>query len=141
MAEAKTKPTGASVEKFLAAIEDPQQRADAEIVAGLMVKATRSPATMWGPSIVGFGQYRYVYASGREGDWPLVAFSPRKRDLTIYLMPGFDAQQDLLEQLGKHKTGKSCLYIKRLADIDIKVLNKLIRESVKRMKATYKTAK
>jgi hypothetical protein len=103
-----------------------------------MAKATRDPGTMWGSSIVGFGEYHYVYESGREGDWFLVGFSPRKRDLTLYIMPGFDAYEELLGQLGKHKTGKSCLYINKLADVDVKVLSKLVRESVSHMKAKYK---
>ncbi|HLT38067.1 MAG TPA: DUF1801 domain-containing protein, partial [Enhygromyxa sp.] len=111
MAEPKTKPTQASVEQFLASIAEPDRRSDAETIAGIMARATRSPGKMWGPSIVGFGDYHYVYESGREGDWFLVGFSPRKRDFTLYIMPGFDAYAELLAQLGKHKTGKSCLYI------------------------------
>jgi hypothetical protein len=89
---------------------------------------------MWGPSIIGYGDHHYVYESGREGDWFLVGFSPRKRNLVLYIMPGFAAYAELLEQLGKHKTGKSCLYINKLADVDVKVLTKLVRESVKHMK-------
>lgn len=138
MAELKTKPTAASVEAFLAAIDDPQKRADAEAIAGIMAKVTRSPGKMWGPSIVGYGEHHYVYESGREGDWFVVGFSPRKRDLTLYIMPGFADYEPLLGQLGKHKTGKSCLYINKLADVDVKVLTKLIRESVAHMKAKRK---
>jgi hypothetical protein len=92
---------------------------------------------MWGPSIVGFGSYHYVYASGREGDWPLTGFSPRKQDLTLYIMAGFDRYEALMAKLGKCRTGKSCLYIKRLADVDLRVLKQLVSESVKYMKRTY----
>ena len=133
MAEPKTKPTQASVEQFLASIAEPDRRSDAETIAGIMARATRSPGKMWGPSIVGFGDYHYVYESGREGDWFLVGFSPRKRDFTLYIMPGFDAYAELLAQLGKHKTGKSCLYLKRLADVDTAVLEELITASVEAM--------
>jgi hypothetical protein len=141
VAELKTKPTNVSVEDFVASIDDPQKRADVEVIVGIMSKATKSPGKMWGSSIVGFGDYHYVYESGRENDWFLVGFSPRKKDLTLYIMPGFDAYEDLLEQLGKHKTGKSCLYINKLADVDVKVLTKLVRESVKHMQAKYKKSK
>jgi len=92
---------------------------------------------MWGPSMVGFGSYHYKYASGREGDWFLVGFSPRKRDLTVYIMPGFERYATLLGKLGKHKTGRSCLYLKRLADVDIGVLEQLISDSVAHMKQKY----
>jgi hypothetical protein len=141
VAELKTKPSNVSVEEFLASIDDPQKRADAENIAGIMSKATRSPAKMWGSNIVGFGDCHLVYESGRELDWFLVGFSPRKKDLTLYIMPGFAAYEELLEQLGKHKTGKSCLYINKLADVDVKALTKLVRESVKHMAAKYKTPK
>jgi hypothetical protein len=134
----KTKPTDVSVEEFIASIDDPQKRADVETLAAIMTKATRSPGKMWGSSIVGYGEYHYVYESGREGDWFLVGFAPRKKDLTLYIMPGFDAYEQLLDKLGKHKTGKSCLYINKLADVDVKVLTKLVSESVKAMKAKYK---
>ena len=134
----KTKPTEVSVDEFIANIDDPQKRADVETIAAIMAKATRSPGKMWGASIVGFGDYHYVYESGREGDWFLVGFAPRKKDLTLYIMPGFDAYEALLGKLGKHKTGKSCLYINKLADVDVKVLTKLVSESVKAMKAKHK---
>jgi hypothetical protein len=138
VAEPKTKPTELSVDEFIANIEDPQKRADVEAIAEIMAKATRSPGKMWGTSIVGYGEYHYVYESGREGDWFQVGFSPRKRDLTLYIMDGFGEYEELLDELGKHKTGKSCLYINKLADVDVKVLTKLVRESVKHINEKYK---
>lgn len=133
MAEPKTKPTKASVEKFLNQVPDETRREDCFKVAKMMEEITGYKPQMWGPSIVGFGTYRYKYESGREGDWPITGFSPRKQDLTLYIMPGFAEHGDLMEQLGKHRTGKSCLYIKRLSDVHVPTLKKLIRESVKRM--------
>ena len=106
----------------------------------MMEEITGTKPQMWGPSIVGFGTWRYKYASGREGDWPVAAFSPRKQDLTLYLTPGFEKYDELLDQLGKHKTGKSCLYIKRLSDIHVPTLKKLIKASVKDLKAYAKAA-
>jgi Domain of unknown function (DU1801) len=126
----KTKATGASVKEFLARIEDPERRKDCEAVAAMMRKATGAAPKMWGPSIVGFGKYHYSYASGREGDWFVAGFSPRKGDLTLYLMGGLQAHAALMKKLGKHKTGKSCLYIKRLADVDPDVLRTLITKAV-----------
>lgn len=137
MAEAKTKPTTADVNAFLQAIGDESTREDCLTLLKIMKQATRAEPILWGSNIVGFGTYHYQYATGREGDWPLTAFSPRKQNLTIYIMPGFDRYEDLMARLGKHKTGKSCLYIKRLADIDLKVLKELITASVKHMKQTY----
>ena len=139
MAELKTKQNKASVAAFLNAIDDKQKRADAKKVASMMREATGSRAKMWGTSIVGFGSYHYKYASGREGDWMLVGFSPRKQNLTLYIMPGFRNFDGLLGKLGKHKTGKSCLYINKLADVDEKVLARLINGSVKQMRAKYDT--
>ena len=130
MAENKTKPNEVSVEEFLAKVEGDDRRADCEALVKLMRGVTRKEPQMWGPSIVGFGHYRYRYESGREGDWFLCGFSPRKRDLTLYIMSGFSKQGALMKQLGKHKTGKSCLYIKSLADVDKKVLRELVKESV-----------
>ena len=138
MGELKTKPTNASVEKFLNQVPDETRREDCFKVAQIMEDITGEKPTMWGSSIVGFGSYHYKYASGQEGDWPITGFSPRKRDLTIYIMPGFAEHRELMEQLGKHSTGKSCLYIKRLSDIHVPTLNKLIRESIKRMKQITK---
>ena len=138
MGELKTKPTNASVEKFLNGIADEVRREDCFKVAKMMEEITGEKPVMWGPSIVGFGSYHYKYASGQEGDWPISAFSPRKRDLTIYIMPGFAAHSELMKQLGKHSTGKSCLYLKRLSDVQVPTLKKLIRESVKEMRRLTK---
>ena len=138
MAELKTKPTNASVEKFLNQVADEARREDCFKVAKMMEEITGEKPKMWGPSIVGFGSYHYKYASGQEGDWPIAAFSPRKQDLTLYLLPGFQEHAELMQQLGKHRTGKSCLYIKRLSDVHGPTLKKLIRESVKRMKEITK---
>ena len=131
MAEPKTKPTKASVKEFLNQISDQERRDDCFTVAKIMEEITGDKPKMWGPSIVGFGTWHYKYASGREGDWPVAAFSPRKKDLTLYLTPGFEEHQELMEKLGKHSTGKSCLYIKRLSDIHVPTLKKLIKKSVK----------
>lgn len=139
MAELKTRPTRASVTEFLAGIDDRQQRADAKKVAAMMRRATGKRAKMWGASIVGYGSYHYKYASGRDGDFMITGFSPRKQALTVYIMPGFSSFKKLMEKLGKYKTGKSCLYIKRLSDIDEKVLQKLIAESVRHMRKRYET--
>ena len=139
MADNKTRPTGASVTAFMAAISDRAMRADAKKVAAMMRRATGKRAKMWGPSIVGYGSYHYRYASGREGDFMITGFSPRKQALSIYIMPGFNRFQDLMSKLGKYKTGKSCLYIKRLSDVDEVVLEQLIKESVGYMRAHYET--
>lgn len=132
--ENKTQPTEVSVSDFLASIDDEQKRADSQVVAQLMEAATGEPPKMWGPSIVGYGTYHYVYASGREGDWMLTGFSPRKTALTVYLMAGVERQTELLAKLGKYKTGKSCLYIKRLSDINLDVLREMIGVSVEQMR-------
>lgn len=137
MAELKTRKTDASVEAFLNTVDDEDRRADCHAILKMMQQATRVQPRMWGKSMVGFGQYHYKYASGREGDWFITGFSPRKNDLTLYIMAGFDRFPDLMKQLGKHKTGKSCLYIKRLADVDTNVLKQLIRESVAHVRKTY----
>lgn len=134
MAELKTRPTMQTASEFLmATVADEQRRADCIALVELMQKATACKPVMWGASIVGFGKYRYRYESGREGDWMVTGFSPRKNDLTLYIMPGFDNYAELLAKLGKHKTGKSCLYLKRLADVDMKILKQLIDASVKAM--------
>lgn len=132
MAETKTKPTEQSVDTFINKIPDPQTREDCFAIAKLMKEATRSEPRMWGGAIVGFGVQHYKYASGREGDWPLIGFSPRKQNLTLYVVSGLDGE--LLKKLGKHSVAKSCLYIKRLADIDLSTLKKLIKESVNQQK-------
>jgi len=134
MTELKTKRTGASVRAFLDKVTDESRRKDCQTLVRVMKKATGAQPKMWGPSIIGFGDYRYKYPNGRENDWFLVGFSPRKQDLTLYIMAGFDKHDALLAKLGKHKTSKSCLYIKRLADIDVSVLENLISTSVKRLK-------
>jgi hypothetical protein len=134
MAELKTRPTNASVEKFLNQIPDDARREDCFKIAKMMEEITGCEPKMWGPSIVGFDTYHYKYASGHEGDWPIAAFSPRKQDLTLYIMPGFQESRELMQQLGKYRTGVSCLYIKRLSDIHVPTLKKLIRDSVKRVK-------
>lgn len=133
MAELKTKPTDQSVEEFLNNIPDEKRRQECRTVAQLMQAATGAEPKMWGSSIVGFGSYHYRYASGRKGDWFLTGFSPRKQNLTLYIMPGFEHYDELMQKLGKYKTGKSCLYVKKLADIDLKMLETLINESVEHM--------
>jgi hypothetical protein len=131
MAELKTKKTTASVAGFLAGIKDDERRKDCETVVRLMKKATKSDPAMWGPSIVGFGSLNYRNGAGKEVAWFKTGFSPRKRDLTLYLMSGAKSYPTLLKKLGPHSTGVSCLYIKRLADLDVKVLEELIATSVK----------
>lgn len=131
MAEPKTKPTAESVRDFINKIPDEERRADCFAVAKIMEEVTGEKPKMWGPSIVGFGSYHFKYDSGREGDWLVTGFSPRKKDLTLYIMMGFEKHAELMKKLGKHSTAKSCLYIKRLADVDVPTLTKLIKESVK----------
>lgn len=133
MAELKTKKTKASVAAFLNKIADAQRRKDCQTVLDLMKLATGEEPKMWGDSIVGFGSYHYRGASGREGDWPIIGFSPRKTDLTLYIMAGFQDFESLMAKLGKFKTGKSCLYLKKLDDVEIPVLKKLIAKSVAKM--------
>jgi hypothetical protein len=133
--ELKTKMTEASVEDFLNTVKDEQTRKDCFEILKMMKQATKAEPKMWGTSIVGFGTYHYKGASGREGDWMLTGFSPRKQNLTLYIMAGFERYNQLLKKLGKFSTGKSCLYIKKLADVDKKVLKELIAESVKVMSA------
>lgn len=133
-AELKTKVNTASVEGFLNTVEDEQKRADCFEIAKIMQQVTKEKPKMWGASIVGFGTYHYKGASGREGDWMLTGFSPRKQNLTLYLMGGFDMHKDLLKKLGKFKTSVGCLYIKKLDDVDKKVLKQLVTQTVKTMK-------
>ena len=137
MAENKTKQTKASVESFINKIKDETVRNDCYSIIKIMKSITKEEPRMWGPSIIGFGSYHYKYASGREGDMCIAGFSPRKQNLTIYLMPGFEVQQSLLKKLGKYKTSKVCLYIKSLEDVDVKVLKEMISISVKEMKKLY----
>jgi len=131
MAENKTKPTRQSVEKFLNGIKDEKVRQDTFTLVDIMKQITKAEPKMWGSSIVGFGQYHYTYASGREGDAALVGFSPRKQNLTLYIVPGFGSYGELLAKLGKFTTGKSCLYIRTLDDVHLPTLKKLIQQSVK----------
>lgn len=138
MAELKTKPNDSDVQAYLEAIDQEQRQADCREIYELMAEATGGPGKMWGSSIVGFGNYHYVYESGREGDWFLTGFSNRKQSLTLYIMPGFNRFDALMKQLGKYKTGKSCLYIKKLEDIDREVLKALIDESVAYLQEKYK---
>lgn len=129
MPEAKTKPTALPLDTFLAGIADPERRADCAAIAALMQAVTGEPAVLWG-SIIGFGSYRYRYESGREGDWPLVSFAPRKGDISLYLAADYPRRAAQLARLGRHKTGKSCVYIRRLADIDQAVLREMIEDSI-----------
>lgn len=130
MAELKTKPNDGDVDAFLASVTDEGKRADSQSLRALMAEVTGDPGAMWGSSIVGFGSYSYRYASGRTGEWFAVGFSPRKQNLTLYIMDGFDGYEELLGKLGKHSTGKSCLHLKRLDDVDTDVLRKLVEASV-----------
>lgn len=131
MAELKTKKNESSVDAFIDSISDERKRSDSRELVELMSRVTKTEPAMWGDSIIGFGSYDYKYESGRQGTWFRVGFSPRKQNLTLYLMDGFDKYNDLLSQLGKHSTGKSCLYVKKLEDVDLKVLTKMVRESFK----------
>jgi len=130
MAENKTKPTKVSVAAFIDALTDQTSRADAKALVKLMQSATGEKPKMWGPSIIGFGSYHYTYESGREGDAPLIGFSPRKAATVLYGAIGYTDSEALLAKLGKHSTGKGCLYIKKLADVDQKVLEDMVVESV-----------
>src|ERR1041384_710398 len=130
--ELKTKLNDASVEDFINSVEDEQKRADSFAVLEMMRKATKAEPQMWGASIVGFGTRKYKYSDGREAEWMMIGFSPRKTNLTLYLLDGTPEQQKLLDKLGKHSTGKGCLYIKRLSDLDQKVLKDLVSDTVKR---------
>ena len=129
MAEAKTQPTKVPFKRFLETVDD-ARRDDCRRLVDMMQAATGAPPVIWGDSLVGFGQYRYVYASGRTGDWPVVGFSPRKSDLTLYLTSGFEGSEAILARLGKHKASKACLYIKRLSDVDQDALQDLIAKNV-----------
>jgi len=139
MAELKTKENKASVNQFIDAIENSSRKKDCLIIKKIMQDITGKRAMMWGDSIVGFGRYHYKYASGGEGDFFITGFSPRKQNFTIYIMPGYTGYQQLLKKIGKHKHGKSCLYVKSLDDIDLDVLKELIAASVAEMKSLYQT--
>ncbi|MHA7878929.1 MAG: DUF1801 domain-containing protein [Saccharospirillum sp.] len=137
MADNKTQPTDASIEDYLAAIEDPKRRQDCATLVSIMSEITGEPPVLWGSSMVGFGTYHYRYESGREGDFMVSGFASRARDISIYLMASNDDQPTLLAKLGKHKMGRACLYIKRLSDIDLSVLRELITQSVNEMHRRY----
>ena len=139
MATLKTRETEASVQQFIDALENESRKKDCLIMEKMMQEITGKPAAMWGSSIVGFGSYHYKYASGRKGDYLVTGFSPRKQNFTIYIMPGYTNYQHLLDKIGKHKLGKSCLYVKCLDDIDLGVLKTLITDSVSEMKRLYPT--
>ncbi|HEY0052325.1 MAG TPA: DUF1801 domain-containing protein [Caulobacteraceae bacterium] len=130
--EPKTRPTGASVADFIAAVPDARRRADAERALALLSEVSGEPAVMWGPSIVGFGSYR-----GPTGDWPVIGFSPRKAETVLYILPGFDERADLMERLGWPRTGVSCLYLKRLDGVDQDALRELAEWSVAQMRTRY----
>lgn len=136
MAENKTQKNDASVEDFLNSVENDRRREDSFVVLDMMKDITGEEPAMWGSSIVGFGTYHYKYDSGREGDMPIVGFSPRKQSLTLYIMTGFDDHKELRQKLGKHKVGKSCLYINKLSDVDEAVLREMVADSVAHMRAT-----
>ena len=137
MAELKTKPTKMKVSTFLDAMEDENKRKDCRELVTLMKSVTGKNPKMWGTAIVGFGSYHYQYKSGREGDWMVTGFSPRKQNISIYIMPGFSDYGAMMKKLGKYTTGKSCLYVKDLDDIDRKILRKLVQKSVADMKQMY----
>ena len=141
MAEAKTKKTKVSVSDYIAEIPDEGKRADAKALVKMMQSATGEKPAMWGPSIIGFGSYHYKYETGREGDMPVLAFSPRKSANVLYLAMQSDEAQKMLASLGKHERGKGCLYIKKLADVDQKTLEKLVAHSVKTTRTKYPKAK
>ena len=133
----KTKPGKADVGEFVGAIHDAKKRGDAERLIAMMREISGEEPVMWGSSIIGFGRYAYTYASGKTGEWMITGFSPRKSALTIYIMPGFSELDGLLSKLGKHKTGKSCLYVKRLDDVDTDILRALVARSYSFMKEKY----
>ena len=137
MAKLKTQKTDASVSAFLDGVPSEKKRDDSLAILELMQEVTGQEPAMWGTSIVGFGSYRYKYASGSEGEWPLVGFSPRKQNLTLYIMSGFDDYDALLADLGKYKTGKACLYINKLEDVDLETLRELVRQSAEHMAESH----
>lgn len=135
--ELKTKATATSVDEFLDALPDPQRREDGKRLRATMERLSGEPAAMWGPTIVGFGRYHYRYDSGHEGEMARIGFSPRARELVLYITDGFPRHQPLMDRLGKYRTGKCCLYIRRLADVDESVLEQLIVESLDHMREKY----
>ncbi len=137
MAELKTRATEIQVADFIAAVPDAPRRADAEAVCAMMARLTGAPPKMWGPSIIGFDSYAYRYDSGRTGEMCRIGFSPRKAELVLYVLDGNADQSEVLGRLGRHRTGKGCLYIKRLADVDADVLEEIVRAKIARMDAAY----
>lgn len=137
MTELKTKPNHQNVEEFLKKVDNPRKRNDSFEILNLMREVTQEEPIMWGDSIVGFGSYHYKYASGREGDWFQIGFSPRKQSLTIYIVPELDGFEEILNRLGKFKTGKSCLYINKLEDIDTSTLKELMEKSINHLNKVY----
>jgi hypothetical protein len=138
--EAKTKPTAVTPKDFVAAMEDGQRKKDAEVLLKWMTKVTGMKPKMWGPSIIGFGTYSYTYDTGRSGEMCITGFSPRKANLVLYILPGYDELGDRLDRLGKHKIGKSCLYINKLADVDMGVLEEIVDYGVSYVRKKYKTS-
>ncbi|WP_179414440.1 DUF1801 domain-containing protein [Mucilaginibacter sp. E4BP6] len=139
MTEVKTKPTEISADSFIATIEDDKVRADCYTIINLMENITGEKPKMWGPAIIGFGKYTYKYESGRSGEICITGFSPREANITLYVLAGFPGQEELLQKLGKHKSGKGCLYIKKLDDVKVDVLEILIKESFKFLKEKHHT--
>lgn len=137
MAQNKTSQNDADVGAYIASVDDEKKRADSHALIEMMERVSGEPAKMWGGSIIGFGSYHYKYESGREGDSLLTGFAPRKQQISVYIMPGFEPYGEQLERLGKHKIAKSCLYIKRLSDIDTDVLEEIVSDSVQRMRKMY----
>ena len=139
MADNKTRPTEVDPHDFLDTVENPTRRSDAEVLLEMMKRVTGCEPRMWGPSIIGFGRYHYRYDSGREGDSMITGFSPRKANLVIYVMPGYEDRTEQLDALGKHRLGKSCLYVNRLADVDLSVLERIVADGVAEMRSAYET--
>lgn len=137
MSENKTRPTEVSPADFIASVEHPVRRADAEVLLEMMTRITGETPKMWGPAIIGFGEYHYRYDSGREGDFMRTGFSPRKANMVVYIMPGYTDFSTILDRLGKHKLGKSCLYINKLSDVELDVLEELIRAGLADMAKKY----
>lgn len=137
MSDNKTQTTDEDPRAFVAAVEHPTRRADAEVLLDLFERVTGCAPRMWGPSIVGFGRYRYEYESGRTGEWMLTGFAPRKANLVLYVMPGYDDKAEQLERLGKHRLGKACLYVNKLADVDLAVLEEIVADGVAEMREQY----
>jgi hypothetical protein len=137
--ENKTQITDVDPRAFVASVEHPTRRADAAVLLDMMIRVTGCEPKMWGPSIIGFGQYHYTYESGREGDFMLTGFSPRKANLVVYVLPGYDDMSAQLAELGKHRLGKSCLYINKLADVNVEVLEAIVTDGVASMRRNYPT--